>query len=96
MPAYLLPVLRLARLGVEIRAQGLGIGRALLRHVLSLSLEQHDHFGCVGVLADAKSEAMPFYERLGFQALDGIREGLLVGEPHPMFLGIDTITAARK
>ena len=33
-PDYPLPVLRLARLGVDRRAQGLGLGRALVRHVL--------------------------------------------------------------
>jgi GNAT superfamily N-acetyltransferase len=32
LPSYPIPVLRLARLGVDTRAQGLGIGKALLRH----------------------------------------------------------------
>ena len=93
LPAYPLPVLRLARLGVDTRAQGLGIGKALLRHVLVLSLDQRDRLGCVGVVTDAKSEAVAFYQALGFVPLDGVREGLLVGEPLPMFLGIDTIVA---
>src|SRR5690606_20240697 len=66
LPSYPLPVLRLARLGVDIRAQGLGIGKALLAHVLRLSLEQRDRLGCVGVVTDAKAEAVRFYEELGF------------------------------
>jgi hypothetical protein len=37
-----------------------------------------------------------FYERLGFVALEGVREGLLHGEPLPMFLGIQTIAEAEK
>jgi GNAT superfamily N-acetyltransferase len=45
LPAYPLPVLRLARLGVDTRAQGLGIGQALLRHVLGLAVEQRDRIG---------------------------------------------------
>jgi GNAT superfamily N-acetyltransferase len=94
LPSYPLPVLRLARLGVDTRAQGLGIGRALLRHVLGLALEQRDRLGCVGVVTDAKPDAVPFYEGLGFQALEGVREGLLVSEPLPMFLGIETIATA--
>ena len=94
MPSYPLPVLRLARLGVDTRAQGLGIGKALLRHVLRLALEQRDSLGCVGVVTDAKPEALTFYESLGFQALEGVREGLLVSEPTPMLLGIETIAAA--
>jgi hypothetical protein len=35
LPAYPLPVLRLARLGVDTRAQGLGIGKTLLRTIQS-------------------------------------------------------------
>jgi hypothetical protein len=34
---------------------------------------------------------MAFYTALGFEPLDGVREGLLVSEPTPMFLGIETI-----
>jgi GNAT superfamily N-acetyltransferase len=94
LPGYPLPVLRLARLGVDVRAQGLGIGRALLRHVLGLALEQRDRLGCVGVVTDAKPDAVKFYEGVGFQSLEGVREGLLVAEPLPMFLGIETIAAA--
>jgi len=94
LPGYPLPVLRLARLGVDTRAQGLGIGKALLRHVLGLALEQRDRIGCVGVVTDAKPEAVSFYERLGFVPIDGVREGALQGEPLPMFLAIDTIASA--
>lgn len=94
LPGYPLPVVRLARLGVDLRAQGLGIGRALLRHVLGLALEQRDRLGCVGVVTDAKAEAVKFYESLGFEPLAGVREGRLVSEPLPMLLGIETIEAA--
>jgi GNAT superfamily N-acetyltransferase len=94
LPAYPLPVLRLARLGVDTRAQGLGIGKALLRHVLELAVEQRDRLGCVGVVTDAKPDAVSFYERLGFVALSAVREGRLAGEEMPMFLAIDTIGAA--
>lgn len=96
LPSYPLPVLRLARLGVDVRAQRFGIGTALLRHVLRLALEQRDRLGCIGVVTDAKPESQPFYARLGFQRLDGVREGLLLGEPLPMFLAIDTIAAATR
>jgi GNAT superfamily N-acetyltransferase len=94
LPSYPVPVLRLGRLGVDTRAQGLGIGKALLRHVLGLALDQRDRLGCVGVVTDAKPDAVSFYETLGFQALEGVREGLLVSEPTPLFLGIETIATA--
>ena len=96
LPGYPLPVLRLARLGVDTRARGMGIGKALQRHVLSLALEQRDRLGCVGVVTDAKPEAVSFYEGLGFVAVQGVREGMLHGEPLPMFLAIDTIAAALR
>ena len=48
-PQYPLPVLRLARLGVDKSAQGLGLGANLLRHVLRLALQQQDQTGCVAV-----------------------------------------------
>lgn len=94
LPSYPLPVLRLARLGVDVRAQGMGLGQALLRHVLGLAIEQRDRLGCVGVVTDAKPDSVTFYEGLGFLPLEGVRGGRLVTEPLPMFLGIDTIAAA--
>ena len=96
LPAYPLPVLRLARLGVAEPVHGLGIGKALLRHVLLLAVMQRDQAGCVGVVTDAKPDAVHFYESFGFASLDGVREGLMHGEPLPMFLAIDTIVAPVK
>jgi GNAT superfamily N-acetyltransferase len=96
LPAYPLPVLRLARLGVDLRAQGHGIGKALLRHVLSLAVDQRDRVGCVGVVTDAKPDAVAFYETLVFDRLPGVGQGLLHGDPTPMFLSMDSIVAALK
>jgi len=93
LPSYPLPVLRLARLGVDRRVQGLGIGKALLRHVLEQAVDQRDRLGCVGVVTDAKAEAVRFYEALGFVPLEGVREGLVRGEPLPMFLAIETVAS---
>jgi len=93
LPAYPLPVLRLARLGVDTRVQGLGLGKALLRHVLSLAVEQRHRIGCVGVVTDAKPEAVSFYQGLGFVPVEGVREGSLHGDPLPMFLAIGTIAS---
>lgn len=60
LPAYPLPVLRRARLGVDARAQGLGIGSALLRHLSSLAVKQRDRMDCVGVVTDAEPDAVRF------------------------------------
>ena len=94
LPAYPLPVLRLARLGVDLRAKGQGIGRALLRHIFGLAIAQRDSLGCIGVIVDAKPEALGFYQNLGFVTMLEVRQGHLHGDPTPMFLGINSITAA--
>lgn len=95
LPAYPLPVLRLARLGVDRHAQGQGVGSALLRHVLSLALEQRGSLGCIGVVTDAKPEALAFYKRYGFEPLEGVREGALHGGPVPLFLPLGAVAGAR-
>lgn len=69
LPNYPLPVLRLARLAVSEEARGGGVGRLLLRHTFALARRMAADFGCVGVVVDAKAEAVPFYERYGFRAI---------------------------
>lgn len=94
LPAYPLPVLRIARLGVDVRAKGHGIGKAILRRVFLLAIEQRDRLGCVGVVVDAKPEAEGFYESLGFLPLATVRQGALHGGLLPMFLPLASIAQA--
>jgi predicted N-acetyltransferase YhbS len=92
MPPYPVPVLRLARLAVDHRAQGIGIGKALLRFGLELAERMRDELGCVGVLVDAKKDAVPFYRRLGFEpvvALEGAAP--MLPRTTPMFLSLGSI-----
>lgn len=97
LPAYPLPILRLARLAVDERFQGHGIGRLLLRAILTLALEMRDHLGCIGVVVDAKPDAVTFYSSLGFTPID-LTRGALGDRPEPtaMFLPIGQIAAAVK
>jgi GNAT superfamily N-acetyltransferase len=92
LPAYPLPVLRLARMAVAEEAKGQGVGRVLLRAVFTLAWRMADEFGCVGVVVDAKAEAVGFYERLGFRALAHAKGGLGDRpEPATMFLELGAI-----
>ena len=75
LPDHPLPVLRLARLAVDLRHQGRGRGRALVRDMLLLALEQRRRVGCVGLLVDALANRVSFYEQLGFVALDTVCGG---------------------
>lgn len=91
LPAYPLPVLRVARLGVDLRARGLGIGEALLRSALRLATAQRDSVGCLGVVVDAKPDAIEFYRKYGFVPLEDVRERMLGGDPTPMLLPMSSI-----
>ncbi|WP_058557809.1 GNAT family N-acetyltransferase [Thiohalocapsa sp. ML1] len=94
LPDYPLPILRIARLAVDHRAQRRGVGRALLRFTLRLGLDLRERCGCVGVLVDAKPAAVPFCDQLGFIRLTAV-QGQLGDrpEPQPMFLPIRLVEA---
>ena len=92
LPAYPLPVLRVARLAVDQRAQGKGVAQSLLRAIFALAHKMSADMGCLGVAVDAKPEAVGFYRKLGFISLE-----VLAGElgerpqPLPMFLELGAI-----
>ena len=95
LPAYPLPILRISRLAVDERDQGKGVGRLLLKATFGLALDLRDRFGCMGVIVDAKPDAVGFYEGLGFMKL-GVTSGDLGDrpEPIPMFLPVQKIAQA--
>src|SRR5438128_1009119 len=92
LPRYPLPILRLARLAVDATVQGQGLGKELLRFVLTLALRMADDLGCLGVVVDAKPDAVRFYEMFGFVELDVV-EGKSEARPAPraMFLPVRDI-----
>jgi GNAT superfamily N-acetyltransferase len=69
MPPYPLPVLRIARLAVAVDQRGRGLGKALLRFSIELAEKMRDGLGCVGLVVDAKSDAVAFYDRYGFTTI---------------------------
>jgi len=95
LPRYPLPVLRLARLAVDESAQGKGLGMQLLRFILAVAIPMANDYGCVGVDDDAKPEAVAFYEKYGFIAVDMIEgQSDARPQPTPMFLSMRAIRAA--
>ncbi len=92
LPAYPLPALRIARLAVDSRAQGKGVGAELLKHALMLGKRMAESVGCVGVVVDAKPEAVAFYARYGFEAAITLVGGL-GDRPQPttMFLPLNLV-----
>jgi len=93
LPHYPLPVLRLARLAVDERTRGQGVALRLMRTTFVLAREMALGVGCVGVVVDAKADAVAFYERFGFETLLDVREGALGDRPRatPMFLPLRLI-----
>lgn len=96
MPPYPLPVLRIARLAAAETARGCGVGKALLRHCIELAEHMRDALGCVGLVVDAKAEAVSFYARYGFTEVE-TEEGAAATRPPPtvMFLPLGAVPARR-
>lgn len=97
LPKYPLPVLRLARLAVSRNARGQSIGSSLLRFVFQLAIVLATDYGCIGVVVDAKPDAVNFYKQFGFykgELLQG-RSGARPAST-TMFLSLDTIRQAIK
>jgi GNAT superfamily N-acetyltransferase len=94
-PRGSVPVLRLARMAVAKHSQGKGVGKQLLAHVFALAHQQAERSGCLGVVVDAKPDAVSFYKLYGFEELVVV-EGRLAGAggeaaPAPMYLEIGAI-----
>ena len=63
-------------------------GATLLRAVFALAHQMARDYGCVGVLVDAKSEAIAYYKRFGFVELSTLR-GELGDRPAPAILFLE-------
>lgn len=70
LPRYPVPVVHLARLGVDRSAAGKGLGGALLADVLARAVDVADQIGVWAVQVQAKHEkARAFYAHHGFEPL---------------------------
>jgi predicted GNAT family N-acyltransferase len=82
-------------LAVDQAARGQALGRQLLRFVFQLAHQMASDYGCVGLVVDAKADAVEFYKRYGFISVDVV-EGLSDARPPPvpMFLAMRAIREA--
>jgi GNAT superfamily N-acetyltransferase len=65
------PALLLARLAVDRRVVGLGVGSALVAHVLTTAFELNTKAACRAVVVNAlDARARSWWERLGFTPVD--------------------------
>ena len=97
LPPFPIPVLRIARLGVEHSFQGQGIGKELLKLCLELADQMQKEIGCTGVLVDAKEASVKFYSRLGFKELVTLQgEGAWRPKTTPMYIPLGSIPKKKK
>jgi len=91
-PNYPLPIVRVARLGVDEHFQSQGIGRKLMQKMLYLAIEIEDLVGCIGIFVDAKEDAVAFYEKYAFE-IAPVLNGELEVKPTQtlMYLSMKTI-----
>lgn len=75
-----IPVLVLARLGVDKRHQGKGVGWSLLQDAFLRCIAAAENVGARAIIAHAREGASHFYDRFGFESssLDPLQRILLM------------------
>lgn len=89
LPPYDVPMILLARLAVDRRFEGRGLGRALLGEALKISSSLSKQVGCRCVVVDAYESAISFYQHFGFIRIEADK-----GTSVRMYLDIRTIRSA--
>lgn len=92
LPPYDVPLILLARLAVDRRFSGRGLGHALISEALRISLRVSDEAGCRAIVTDAYRDRAGWYARYGFVPV----EGSLESGPQRMFLDLRTVRAALR
>jgi GNAT superfamily N-acetyltransferase len=92
LPPYDLPLILLARLAVDRRFAGRGLGRALISEAFRISLRTADDVGCRCIVTDAYRDRIAWYAQYGFVPIEGAAEN----GPQRMFLDLRTLRAALR
>ena len=90
LPPYDLPLILLARLAVDKRFSGKGLGHALISEAIKIILRVANEVGCRCIITDAYRDKVDWYARYGFIPVEGATEN----GPQKMFLDVRTIRAA--
>lgn len=90
LPSYDLPLVLLARLAVDRRFAGRGLGDALISEAFRICLRVADEVGCRCIITDAYRNRVGWYAKYGFVPIEGGAES----GPQRMFLDIRTVRAA--
>jgi GNAT superfamily N-acetyltransferase len=92
LPPYDLPLVLLARLAVDGRFAGKGLGHALISEALKITVRVADQVGCRCIVTDASRKRIGWYAKYGFVPIEGATKG----GPQRMFLDVRTIRSASQ
>ena len=81
------PCVRLVMLGVDKAYKGKNLGLRLLKHALVKTKESARTLGCRGLYLDADPDAVAFYTKYGFIALENPAQA---ADSTPMFLFLES------
>jgi GNAT superfamily N-acetyltransferase len=89
LPPYDLPLILLARLALDNRFSGRGLGHAMISEALKITLRVADEVGCRCIVTDAYPDKTSWYARYGFVPIEGV-----AASSQKMFLDVRTIRRA--
>jgi predicted N-acetyltransferase YhbS len=92
LPPFELPLMLLARLAVDRRFAGRGLGHALISEAFRIGLRVADEVGCRCIVTDAYRDRIGWYSKYGFVPIEGGAES----GPLRLFLDIRTVRAALR
>jgi GNAT superfamily N-acetyltransferase len=92
LPPYDLPLILLARLAVDHRFAGKGLGHALIAEAFKITLRVADEVGCRCIVTDAYRDRVGWYAKYGSIPI----EGAGTDGSQKMFLDVRTIRAAMR
>src|ERR1700685_249215 len=87
LPPYDLPLILMARLAVDRRFAGKGLGHALISEAFKIAIRVADDVGCRGIITDAYRSRVDWYAGYGFIPLAAASES----GPQRMFLDIRSL-----
>jgi GNAT superfamily N-acetyltransferase len=93
LPYLAIPAILLARLAVDLRFRGRGLGRHLLADALDRALFIGNQVGCRCLIVDAYPAAVGWYRKFGLIEIEGARPG---ASHTKMFIDLRTIAKAKR
>ena len=63
------PAVKIGRLAIDKTYKGMGLGRLIIRNLIADCVKLNQQIACRLITVDAYKDALPFYQRLGFDFL---------------------------